>query len=115
MTTVSIVVAAHDEGAHIAECLTSLLAQDRPAEIIVVDDGSHDDTAAIADGFAAVTVLRQDHRGAATARNRGAAAASGKILVFVDGDMRFPPGWVSAMVAPFADPKRTVTVVPRRP
>jgi glycosyltransferase involved in cell wall biosynthesis len=103
--TVSVVVAVHDEEAHVAECLTSLLSQDHPAEIIVVDDGSRDRTAAIAAGFDGVTLLRQDHLGAAAARNRGAAAASGDVLVFVDGDMRFPPGWVGAMVAPLADPE----------
>jgi peptidoglycan-N-acetylglucosamine deacetylase len=102
--SVSVVVAVHDEEAHLAGCLRSLLAQDRPIEIVVVDDGSHDRTVAIAEGFSGVTVLRQDHRGAAAARNLGAAHACGEILVFVDGDMEFPPGWVDAMVAPLDDP-----------
>lgn len=102
---VSVVIAVHDEEAHIEGCLASLRMQDHSRlEVIVVDDGSRDATATLAASAVGVSLIRQPHLGAAIARNAGARAATGDVLIFVDGDMELPPTWVSAMVAPLADP-----------
>lgn len=66
-------------------------------EVIVVDDGSRDDTAQIAAGSAVVReVLRADGSGPARARNRGASAARADHLAFLDADCRPTPGWLAA-------------------
>ena len=73
-------------------------------EVIVVDDGSTDGTASIAEA-AGVTLLRQDHAGAAAARNCGAVAARGDFLLFTDSDCAPVPTWIAALTAPFCDPE----------
>jgi len=101
---VSVVVAVYNESRHIVGCLRSLVAQRPPArEIIVVDDGSTDGTAKLAASVPGVRVLRQRHAGPAVARNRGAGEAGGAILVFVDGDMEFPPEFLGRLVRPILD------------
>jgi glycosyltransferase involved in cell wall biosynthesis len=100
MMTASVVVAAYNEAKHIERCLTSLALQSAlPLEVIVVDDGSRDSTAALAHRCGA-KVIRTQHRGPAHARNVGAEAARGDFLVFVDADMACAPGFLAAMVAP---------------
>lgn len=101
-TSVSVVIAAYNEAAHLGRLLTSLSCQTlRPSEVIVVDDGSTDATAEIAFAHHA-TVLRQHHRGPARARNRGVAQAQGEIIVFLDGDMSCAPQFIERLVAPVA-------------
>ena len=103
---VSVVIAAYNEEAHLAECLHSLGEQTRPPhEIILVDDGSTDRTAEVATGFPGVQVLRQRHLGAAVARNAGAEVASGDVLVFFDGDMVMVPAFLEKLIAPLKDPE----------
>jgi len=99
--SVSVVIAAHDEERYLGDCLRSLAAQTyRPLEVIVVDDGSRDATAAVAARFPTVRLLRQAHLGAGSARNLGASRAHGDILVFVDGDMVLAPRFVDRLIAP---------------
>jgi len=106
---VSVVVAAYNEERWIADCLASLVAQSEPGlEIVVVDDGSTDASGAIAAGFG-VRVLRTEHRGAGAARAAGAAVARGDVLVFLDADEIYDPGFVAALVAPLRDPAVTGT------
>jgi glycosyltransferase involved in cell wall biosynthesis len=103
LPTVSAVIPAYNEADVIARALASLLDQShRPQEIIVVDDGSTDGTSAIVCGFGGVTLLEQQHEGSGAARNRGAAAATGDVLCFVDADMRFPRDFLARLVAPIA-------------
>ena len=99
---VSVIVAAYNEERHIKRLLDSLSAQTlAPQEVIVVDDGSHDQTAAIARACG-VTVISTAHRGPAHARNCGARYASGDILVFADGDMACSDVYVARLVGPIA-------------
>jgi len=71
--------------------------------VIVVDDGSPDDTGDIARSYGA-QVIRQDNAGPAVARNTGIARAQGDIVLFTDADCIPAPDWVAAMLAPFTDP-----------
>jgi glycosyltransferase involved in cell wall biosynthesis len=88
---VSVVVAAHDEEAFIAEALRSVLAQTHGAiELIVVDDGSTDATAALAAELGA-RVIRQPRRGQSAARNAGLAVANGAFWASFDADDVMPP------------------------
>jgi glycosyltransferase involved in cell wall biosynthesis len=97
---VSVVVCAYNESAHIGRLLSSLGRQTyAPSDIVVVDDGSVDDTAAIAERDGA-TVIRVDHRGPARGRNAGAEFARGDILVFLDGDMACAPTFVDRLTEP---------------
>jgi cellulose synthase/poly-beta-1,6-N-acetylglucosamine synthase-like glycosyltransferase len=75
----------------------------RDYEVIVVDDGSADDPAAVASQYG-VMVVRQDHAGAGAARNRGAQEARGAILLFTDADCEPLPDWIEQMLAPLVQP-----------
>jgi len=103
---VTVVVPAHNEKECIAQTVRSLAASTHPVEIIVVDDGSTDDTAAIVEslGLASVRVVRQPNGGKSTALNTGIALASYEVIVMMDGDTVFEPSTVANLVAPFADP-----------
>lgn len=92
-TTVSVVIPAYNAAEWISEAIESALAQTcPPIEIIVVDDGSTDDTALTAGRFAApVRVLRKPNGGPASARNFGIAEASGEWIALLDADDRWVP------------------------
>lgn len=89
MARLSVIVPAHNAAATIGACLASILAQTRAAdEIIVVDDGSTDETTALARAAdPRVTVCTQRHGGAAAARNEGVRMSSGALLFFCDADL----------------------------
>ena len=96
---VSVVMAAFDEEAFIAEALGSVLAQTyRPVEVIVVDDGSSDRTAEIAERCH-VRVVRRPHHGPAAARNAGLAVAGGEYWTIFDADDVMPPDRLAHQVA----------------
>ncbi len=97
---VSIVVPAYNAESVLHLCIRALLRQDLPTppEIIVVDDGSTDGTAAVAESYRGVRLLRQPHKGAAAARNAGIRAASGDLVLFTDADCQPVIGWVSVLV-----------------
>lgn len=85
---ISVVIPAYNVGHAIGRTLNALLRQDIGAhelEIIVVDDGSTDDTAEQVQRFP-VTYIRQQNAGAAAARNTGFAAATGDLAIFIDAD-----------------------------
>lgn len=97
--TVSIVVPAYNASATLARCLAACAAQTYPAhEIFVVDDGSADDTAATARAVPGTIVITQANVGPATARNTGARAATGDLVVFTDADCVPHPDWIEALV-----------------
>lgn len=102
--TVSVIIPAHDAQAWLAECLASVSAQDfgGELEIVVVDDGSRDNTAAIARAHAHVHAgtrcLQQPQRGPSAARNAGVAASSGEFIAFLDADDLWPEGKLAAQL-----------------
>ncbi|TET51733.1 MAG: glycosyltransferase [Anaerolineales bacterium] len=106
----SVVVPAYQAEGFIGHCVRALNGQtvDRARyEIIVVDDGSTDGTAAAARKAGADLVLHDDRRGPAAARNVGVDAARGQIVLFTDADCEPSPQWIEAIVAPFADGRVT--------
>jgi cellulose synthase/poly-beta-1,6-N-acetylglucosamine synthase-like glycosyltransferase/peptidoglycan/xylan/chitin deacetylase (PgdA/CDA1 family) len=105
---VSIVVPAFNEEVGIAAAVRSLATGDYPTiEVIVVDDGSTDATAAVVAGLglANVTLVRQANAGKPAALNAGLARASHDIVVTVDGDTVFEPATLTELVKPFRDPR----------
>src|SRR5437660_1634261 len=106
---VSIVMAAYNEGKVISGTLQSLLSTDYKGEfeIIVVDDGSSDETSAeverVADVDPRVRLLGQENRGKARALQRALSAVRNDIVVFVDADTHFQPDTLPLLVDPLAD------------
>ncbi len=102
--TLSIIVVAYNVQNHIGECLESILEQIGPAhELIVIDDGSSDDTLALATAFQTrnpginFTIHTQSNQGVSSTRNCGIAAARGQYLAFVDSDDVLLPGALAAI------------------
>lgn len=101
---VSVVIPAYNSTQTLPECLKSIFAsQPPPFECIVVDDGSSDGTASIARQMGARVLGTGGRRGPSVARNRGAAAASGEVLLFVDSDVCIHPDALSRILARFAE------------
>ncbi|MFC8664227.1 glycosyltransferase [Streptomyces sp. NPDC057199] len=104
---VSVLVPAYNEEAGIESTVRSLLASDYPQlQIIVIDDGSTDRTAELAEGIEdpRVLVVRKPNGGKAEALNTGLAHASHDILVMVDADTVFEPDAIHHLVQPLAHP-----------
>ena len=97
--SISVVIATYNRGARIGRTLDSVLRQTKPvSEIVVSDDGSTDKTAAwIGSNYPTVRVLTSPNAGTSTARNRGAEAASGEVLVFLDHDDELLPHAVETL------------------
>ena len=90
---VSVVIPCYNQAHFLGDAIDSVLAQDyAPIEIVVVNDGSTDDTAAVAGRYTSVRLVRQENRGLAEARNTGLAHSRGELLVFLDADDRLLPG-----------------------
>lgn len=86
---VSVVIACYNQACYLQEAVESVLNQAHPAcELILVDDGSTDETPQVAARYPAVRYLRQANQGLSAARNTGARASSGDYLVFLDADDR---------------------------
>lgn len=109
---VSVIVPCHNYGAYLRECVESVLAQTFTAwEIIVVNDGSTDDTAAVAAGLLAdypghrIRYVEQERRGIVQPRNRGVTLAKGEFILPLDADDLLAPTFL----------ERTVEVLENRP
>jgi mycofactocin system glycosyltransferase len=105
---VSIVVAVYNRAHEIAACIESLISLDYPAslrEIIVVDDASSDQTAAVVRHFDVRLITLPQNRGQSAARNAGARAATGQIIAFMDSDCTAGAGWLRELMPYFQDPR----------
>jgi glycosyltransferase involved in cell wall biosynthesis len=98
--SVSVVIPCFDQGHFLGEAIESVATQTRAAaEIVVVDDGSADNSYAVAGRYPQVRRLRQVNRGVAAARNLGLASSGGDFLIFLDADDRLLPGAIELGVA----------------
>lgn len=109
---VSIIVPFYNAEPFIERCMRALLAQALPArhEILMVDNNSTDDSAAIVARYPDVTLLREPKQGAYAARNAALRRARGRVVVFTDPDCEAHPGWLQALTAPLEDPSVHVTM-----
>ncbi len=104
MPRVSVIVPVFNRPAFVAEALRSALAQECPGgfEVVVVDDGSTDETPQVLAALAAederLRVIRQDNSGPAVARNRAFAESTGEFLALLDSDDIWMPGKLAAQV-----------------
>jgi glycosyltransferase involved in cell wall biosynthesis len=115
---VSVVVTVRNEEVHLPQLLDSLLAQEEPFEIVLVDAESHDRTAEIADRYARAhpdhlrVIRRAGSRGAG--RNVGVRAAQGEFVAFIDGDCFADSQWLRVLREDFRQSSvvagRTLTV-----
>lgn len=105
---VSIIIPTHDRPHLLWACVESVLAQAAPAltwEVIVVDDGSRNDVAAVLHPYlqaGRVRLVRQSQRGWGAARQLGAAHSQGGQLLFLDDDCAAPQGWLAAYTGAWA-------------
>lgn len=98
---VSVIIPVHNGARYLGSAIESTLAQTAaPCEVLVVDDGSEDDSARVAEQYPApVRVLRRPHGGAAAARNTGCRAARGSLIAFLDADDLWLPEKLEAQIA----------------
>lgn len=102
--SVSIIVAARNYGHFLGDCLKSCLAQHHQnTEVIYSDDASTDWSVAIARNLGVKVIACPTHTGAVAARNRGALAASGDVLIFLDADDQIRPDFVTQKLAALTD------------
>jgi glycosyltransferase involved in cell wall biosynthesis len=103
-TLVSVIIPVFNGELYLRAALDSVFAQDyKPYEVIVVDDGSTDKTAAIISEFKDVAYLRQSNQGVAAARNTGLDVARGEFIAFLDQDDLWVPNKLSVQVQYFLD------------
>lgn len=103
---ISVIVPAYNAAGTLGECLAALLEQSIPwsdYEVIVVDDGSTDNTQEVITGYG-VLLLAQPNQGPGAARNLGVSQARGEIVLFTDADCVPVREWVEEMIKPFAEP-----------
>src|SRR6266404_5408579 len=96
---VSVIVCSYNGGPTLASCLDSLGKLNYPEyEVILVDDGSTDDTSYIAAQFPWVRYIPQSNQGLSHARNTGAAAAKGEVFAYTDSDCMVDPDWLYYLI-----------------
>jgi len=119
MNFLTVAIPTYHRAARLRETLTSLARQDYPAdrwEVLVIDNNSPDETAAVVAEFAgarpAPRYLKETSQGLDYARNRAIAEARGDIIVFADDDILAEPTWLTEMNRPFAnDAAGTISAV----
>ncbi len=101
--SVSVIIPTYNSGRWIVDAVRSAIGQDHPPhQVIIVDDGSTDDTAARLGPFGDGIVLeRQENRGVAAARNRGLALATGDFIAFLDADDTWHPRKLALQLSAF--------------
>ena len=103
--SVTVVICTHQRAALLRRALLSIVEQARESgtAILVVDNASSDDTAAVVSGFDSVGYVREEQLGLCHARNRGWREASTPVVAFLDDDAVAAPGWIAAVRGAFAD------------
>jgi cellulose synthase/poly-beta-1,6-N-acetylglucosamine synthase-like glycosyltransferase len=103
----SVIIPTFNGASRIGNCLEALLEQTagRDVEILVVNDGSSDNTFDVVRRYSTVVLINQANSGPAAARNRGALESSGKVILFTDDDCIAAPHWLNSMLQPFCDPE----------
>src|SRR3954469_14899324 len=103
VTSVAVVIPCYKQANYLPDAIQSVLDQthDR-VEIVVVDDGSPDNTREVAARYATVRYVRQENQGLASARNTGIRESVSPYLVFLDADDRLLPNALAAGLACFA-------------
>ena len=99
--SVTVIVPTRDREAAIAECLASVFAQNYPAgyvEVIVIDDGSRDDTQKVIREFPCKLLINRESKGQSYCRNLGAAQAKGEVLAFLDDDCVAGSSWLQDLM-----------------
>lgn len=111
LLSISVVIPAHNEEEYLPLCLESIKQQDYAAEheVIVVDNASTDNTSKIALDWGA-KVVHESKRSPACARQKGAEAATGEIIAFIDADSQAPNCWLSTIVSRFVREPATVVI-----
>ena len=109
---VSVIIPTYNEEENISKCLKTLANQTyEPLEVIVVDDGSTDNTKSKIENQKSklqiknLKILEQDHKGPGVARNLGTQNSKGEILVFVDSDMTFEKNFIEKITLPIREHK----------
>jgi len=99
LPAISVVIPTYNRAPVLRLCLDALAAQDYagPWQVIVVDDGSTDETPDVMSAFPGFVYLQQENRGPAAARNRGIQEAKGEIVAFTDDDCLAPADWLSRL------------------
>jgi glycosyltransferase involved in cell wall biosynthesis len=107
-TTISVIIPVYNGGKFLAEAIESVLTQDLvPNEILVVDDGSTDDSVAVARGFEPrICIVSQSNAGVAAARNTGIDRTNGEFIAFLDADDLMLPGRIAAQAAAMVLPSK---------
>jgi glycosyltransferase involved in cell wall biosynthesis len=101
--SVSVIIPCYNQAHFLPEAIESALSQtNRAIEVVVVDDGSRDNIAEVADRYSGILFVRQKNRGLAEARNSGFRASKGEFVLFLDADDRLMPNAVEAHLSCFA-------------
>lgn len=104
--SISVIIPAYNAENLISECLEALLNQTVDTsryEILVVDDGSVDNTSAVVRSFKNIRLIMQENKGPAAARNEGARNARGNLILFTDADCIPRKNWIEEMIRPLED------------
>ncbi len=106
LPSISVVIPVHNAQRTLQQCLEAVLASRYPDyELVVVDDASTDESANIAAAYPCRLVRLSRNEGAACAKNRGAAQATGDVLFFTDSDVLIPPEALRIVAEDLADPE----------
>jgi glycosyltransferase involved in cell wall biosynthesis len=112
MMRLSFVIPAYNEAATIGRCLQSIAREregkDSGVEVVVVDNASTDNTAAVAAAYPETVVVSESRKGITRARQAGLAASTGDLIANVDADTLLPPGWLDTVFREFASDPRLV-------
>jgi len=101
---ISVIIPVYNGEKYISECIESVLNQSyRDFEIIVINDGSTDNTADICKKFEDIRYFYQENRGVSKAREKGLQMAKGEYITFIDSDDRVKPDFLEVMLAAMSD------------